>query len=103
MRHLVTTAVLLCMLVAPVSSDELSDLCAELIAESGAASSPEQLNAQMTQGVAAHGWTVPTAWSRMGAASSLAGRVEPAVYCFAHAAQAQPDEAVHLNLSLIHI
>jgi len=97
MKHLATTALLAAVLACPAATDELSDLCGSLIAETAAQTSPDALTAQMAAASAQHAWAISDTWGTLGAACSVARRVEPALYCFAHAAQAEPDDPMHLN------
>ncbi len=97
MKRVVIAAMLVAALAIPSAADELTDLCADLIAETGPKTSPDELAAQMTRAVAERGLSASEAWGVLGAACSVARRVEPAIYCFAQAAQIEPDCAMHVS------
>ena len=97
MKLVVIATMLIAVLACPAFASPLTDLCADLIAETGPETSPGELAAEMIRAVAERGLSPAEAWGMLGAACSVARRVEPAIYCFAQAAQIEPDCAMHVS------
>ncbi len=96
-RVVVAATMLIAVFACPSPADQLTDLCADLIAETGSETSPDLLAAEMARAMAVRGMSGSEAWGMLGAACSIARRAEPAVYCFARAAQMEPDCAMHVS------
>lgn len=72
-------------------------LMSSISAAAGAKTTPDKIYAQVEKARNSQHCTEAEAWSLIGGGYVAAGRVEPALYCFAQAAKKAPKQAIHLN------